>query len=102
MRQRVDLTLIAAPVHPDTAHSQPAPRPETPVLRYDATNVAYYVRPRPRTLVVGAGGGRDVLSALAFGAPAVEAVEINKDIIRTVNERFGDFPPLLKGNSLQS
>src|SRR4029077_1880535 len=32
-------------------------------LRYDATNVAYYVRPKPRTLVIGAGGGRDVLSA---------------------------------------
>jgi hypothetical protein len=60
-------------------------------LRYDATNIAYYVRPKPRTLVIGAGGGRDVLSALAFGAPSVRAVEINKDIIRTVNGRFGDF-----------
>ncbi len=60
-------------------------------LRYDATNIAYSVRPKPRTLVIGAGGGRDVLSALTFGAPAVRAVEINKDIIRTVNGRFGDF-----------
>jgi hypothetical protein len=60
-------------------------------LRYDATNIAYYVRPEPRTLVIGTGGGRDVLSALAFGAPSVHAVEINKDIIRTVNGRFGDF-----------
>jgi hypothetical protein len=60
-------------------------------LRYDATNIAYSVRPKPRTLVIGAGGGRDVLSALAFGAPSVRAVEINKDIIRTVNGRFGDF-----------
>jgi len=60
-------------------------------LRYDATNIAYYVRPKPRTLVIGAGGGRDVLSALALGAPSVRAVEINKDIIRTVNGRFGDF-----------
>ncbi len=32
-----------------------------------------------------------MLSALAFGATSVTAVEINKDIIRTVNERFGDF-----------
>ena len=32
--------------------------------------------------MIGAGGGRDVLSALAFGARSVTAVEINKDIIR--------------------
>ena len=42
-------------------------------------------------LVIGAGGGRDILSALVFGAKSVTAVEINKDIIRTVNGRFGDF-----------
>lgn len=60
-------------------------------LRYDVTNVGYYLRERPRVLVVGAGGGRDVLSALAFGAGHVTAVEINKDIIGTVNGRFGDF-----------
>src|SRR5207344_3048358 len=29
--------------------------------------------------------------ALAFGAPSVFAVEINKSIIHTVNGRFGDF-----------
>jgi hypothetical protein len=60
-------------------------------LRYDVTNIAYYVREHPDVLVVGAGGGRDVLSALAFGARHVTAVEINKDIIRTVNGRFADF-----------
>ncbi len=60
-------------------------------LKYDVTNLGYEVRPTPRALVVGAGGGRDVLSALVFGATSVTAVEINKDIIRTVNGRFGDF-----------
>ena len=60
-------------------------------LKYDVTNIGYFVRPGGRALVVGAGGGRDVLSALAFSAQSVTAVEINKDIIRTVNGRFGDF-----------
>ena len=60
-------------------------------LRYDVTNVGYYIRPDARVLVVGAGGGRDVLSALAFGARSVEAVEINRDVLNTVNGRFGDF-----------
>jgi hypothetical protein len=60
-------------------------------LGYDVTNLAYRVRPGPRALVIGAGGGRDVLSALSLGAASVVAVEINKDILRTVNGRFGDF-----------
>ena len=60
-------------------------------LKYDVTNIAYYLRSGHDALVVGAGGGRDVLSALAFGARSVTAVDINKDIIATVNGRFGDF-----------
>jgi hypothetical protein len=62
-----------------------------PHLAYDVTNLAYRVRPGPNALVIGAGGGRDVLSALTLGAQSVVAVEINKDILRTVNGRFGDF-----------
>jgi hypothetical protein len=62
-----------------------------PHLAYDVTNLAYTVRPGPDALVIGAGGGRDVLSALTLGARSVVAVEINKDILRTVNGKFGDF-----------
>ncbi len=62
-----------------------------PHLAYDVTNLAYRVRPVSNALVIGAGGGRDVLSALTLGAQSVVAVEINKDILRTVNGRFGDF-----------
>jgi hypothetical protein len=64
---------------------------EVDYLRYDITNVAHHLRPGGRTLVLGAGGGRDVLSALVFGAPQVVAVEINGVILDTVNRRFGDF-----------
>jgi hypothetical protein len=60
-------------------------------LGYDVTNIGYRVRPGGSALVIGAGGGRDVLSALTLGATSVVAVEINKDILRTVNGRFGDF-----------
>jgi hypothetical protein len=60
-------------------------------LQYDVTNIAYYLRREHDALVIGAGGGRDVLSALAFGARSVTAVEINRDIIGIVNGRFGDF-----------
>ena len=60
-------------------------------LKYDVTNIAYSLRTDRDVLVIGAGGGRDVLSALVFGARSVTAVEINKDIIATVNGRFGTF-----------
>jgi hypothetical protein len=64
---------------------------ETEHLRYDVTNAGYYLRPGPSVAIVGAGGGRDVLSALAFGASKITAIEINGDILRTVNSQYGDF-----------
>jgi len=60
-------------------------------LKYDVTNAGYYLRPGPSVAVIGVGGGRDVLSALSFGANDITAIEINDDIIRTVNGRFGEF-----------
>ena len=62
------------------------------------TNIGYYLRPEREVLVIGAGGGRDVLSALTFGARSVTAVDINKNIIRTVNGRYGDFTGHLDRN----
>ena len=47
--------------------------------------------PKGSALVVGVGGGRDVLSALHFGATKVTGVEINTNILETLNGRFGDF-----------
>jgi predicted membrane-bound spermidine synthase len=67
-------------------------------LKYDVKSVVYYLRPNANAMVIGAGGGRDVLSALLFGARSVRAVEINRDILRTVNERFGDFTGHLNWN----
>jgi len=60
-------------------------------LKYDVTNVAHYLRPNSRVVVVGTGGGRDVLSALVFNQREVTGVEINENIIDLVNHRFGDF-----------
>lgn len=67
-------------------------------LKYDVTNLVHYIRPNSSVLVVGAGGGRDVLSALVFGQRSVRAVEINEDIIGAVNKRFGQFTGHLDRN----
>ncbi len=60
-------------------------------LRYDVTNLAHHLRSDARTLVIGAGGGRDILAALAFDQRSVVAVEYNDDIIKAVTGRFGEF-----------
>ena len=60
-------------------------------LRFDVTNLAHGVRPNARCLVVGVGGGRDILSALYFNQKSVTGVELNRDTLDTVNEQFGDF-----------
>lgn len=60
-------------------------------LKYDVKNLVHYIRSNSKVLIIGAGGGRDVLSALLFGQKSVRAVEINQNIIDTVNGQFGDY-----------
>ena len=60
-------------------------------LRCDIVNFAHHVRRDARVLVIGVGGGRDILSALAFRQREVTAVEMNGAILDAVNGEFGDF-----------
>ena len=36
-------------------------------LKHDVSSLAHYLRPNSPVLVIGVGGGRDILTALAFG-----------------------------------
>lgn len=67
-------------------------------LKYDITNLAYYLKSDSDVLIVGTGGGRDILSALAFNQRSVRGVEINEAIIDTANRKFGDFTGHLDRN----
>lgn len=67
-------------------------------LKYDIVNLVHYLRREANVFVIGAGGGRDVLSALAFEQKSVIAAEINGAIIESVNGRFGDFTGHLDRN----
>lgn len=60
-------------------------------LRNDLTALAYHLIDEPTTLVIGPGGGRDVLTALVSGAPMVTAVEVNPAIVAAVKGQFADF-----------
>ncbi len=59
-------------------------------LKYDVTNIGLYLRPTGSVYVVGAGGGRDVLAAVTFGATRVVAVELNRAIIEAVTGQYGE------------
>jgi spermidine synthase len=64
-------------------------------LRYELTALAYRLVEGNNgfsTLVIGPGGGRDLLSALVFGATRVDGVEINPIIVRDVMRgRFREY-----------
>ncbi len=62
-------------------------------LKYELTAFAYRLAPAGfRALVIGPGGGRDLASALVFGAAHVDGVEINPIIADDVmRDRFREY-----------
>ena len=60
-----------------------------PHLDFDVTTVGYQLRPPRRVAILGAGGGRDILTALRAGSTDIDAVELNAHTIAAVSETFG-------------
>lgn len=60
-------------------------------LDYLASALPYHLLERPRTLVLGAGAGADVLQAIALGARAVDAVELDPLVVDLVERRFAGY-----------
>jgi hypothetical protein len=62
-------------------------------LKHELTGLAYRLVPAPfSALVIGPGGGRDLLTALVFGAGRVDGVEVNPIIANDVMlGKFKDF-----------
>jgi hypothetical protein len=55
------------------------------------SGIAYVGKPNPRVLIIGSGGGAQVLDALHFGAREITAVEINPIINDVVSRRMSDY-----------
>ena len=51
----------------------------------------YQLKKLNHVLIVGAGGGADVLQAKFHQIPDISAIEINPQIVDLVNENYGDF-----------
>lgn len=62
-----------------------------PHLLFDVTSAGYQLRPAERVCVIGAGGGRDILTALTAGAKDVDAVELNPQIVAALSGPLRDF-----------
>jgi spermidine synthase len=60
-------------------------------LDYTTAALPYHLVERPQVLIIGAGGGADVLLALYHGAPRIDAIELNPQLVRLVKETYADF-----------
>lgn len=60
-------------------------------LRSEFAATVYRLQEKPRVLIIGAGGGRDILLALLHGATHVRAVEVNPLVFETSARLFGDY-----------
>ncbi|HEY0851688.1 MAG TPA: hypothetical protein VGD96_17370 [Bradyrhizobium sp.] len=60
-------------------------------LKNDVINAAYLVQPPADAAIIGVGGGRDILSALLFGAKRIRGIEINPAIFEVLTDKFAQF-----------
>src|SRR5262249_35933034 len=64
-------------------------------LKFDVTNLAYWIRHRGRSAVIGVGGGRDVLSAHLFGFRDITGVELNPIFVDLLTNEFRRYAGLV-------
>ncbi len=62
-----------------------------PFLGRTSQGLAYQIREKPRVLVIGAGGGPDVMIALHHGAESVTAVELNPQMMELGRVHYANF-----------
>ena len=67
-------------------------------LRYDVTSLAHHLRPESDVLIIGTGGGRDVLTSLLYNPKQVTGVEINRDILDLITKDMASFTGNLAQN----
>ncbi len=60
-------------------------------FRSNVASAAYRIRGRGTAAVIGPGGGKDILCALASGAFSVTAIEVNPLVVRAADREFGNF-----------
>jgi len=88
-RQRMPMLVLDGDAATPLVNASAAPE-DLEYLDHTLSSMPLQAFRPERVLVIGAGGGLDVLTALHHGARAVDAVEINPDVIDIVRNRFAD------------
>ena len=57
-------------------------------LDHTTSAAAYHLREKPRTLIIGAGGGSDIGLALYHKSRDIVALEMNRQVIQTMTEKI--------------
>lgn len=76
------------------------PFPSARALRLQPQSLGYAMAPRGHVLVIGGGGGRDILNALSAGERRVDVIELNSGIVAMVDDnmrRWSGAPYTLPG-----
>ena len=60
-------------------------------LDYQSSALPYHLLEQPGVLILGAGGGAEVLQALYHRAGHIDAVELNSQVVELINVEFADF-----------
>ena len=61
---------------------------------FDVTALPYHLRPGGAVVVVGVGGGRDILTAHWAGSPQITGIEVNDAILQLLERERRDFAKL--------
>lgn len=64
-------------------------------VRHDVTSLGHQIRGRGAIAVIGVGGGRDLLTAIGFGADRVVGIEVNGILVDLLRERLRGFTRLV-------
>ena len=70
-------------------------------LDYLTSALPYHLGPKNRVLILGMGGGSDLLQAELLGAGQIDAVELNPQLVELFQQRYQDYSgwPLLQHKS---
>lgn len=79
-----------------TVHEWKGDIDELEWIKHDVTSLAYNLRGRGDVAVIGVGGGRDILTGLAFGAKSILGVELNDIFLDLLRGEFRAFSPLVE------
>jgi len=60
-------------------------------LDFQSSALAYHLKPRPTVLILGPGGGADLLLGLYHGAERLVGVELNGTVVRLLKEDYAGF-----------